>query len=363
MILISMRFGQGIGNQLWLLATGLYLSKKYNRKLVVKNMKWFLGKNIVSKDLFSYITAWTSDYYKFKWVTFNDTFFQEENSNRLCYLPLLENTFKLLNNFEYVFLDGNFQSINMIPNNDLLSKFFINKEFEYDRKFNKNECIINIRGGDYLGLTKSPAVPYKYWHKIVEHFKEKNDINKFYIVTDDYKYANILFPNFEILKGSMEEDYFSILNAKNLILSNSSFSFFPSYLNKIAKRIISPKYCAPILLKNKKLLWGSPTNIYPFMEYYDWNNNKIEKYDKNYVSTITKDTLDSLIPSKRINYFQIKNKLFELLRPIDKINFHKKHPGLKYIDSYKVRWRNIILLGWKIRRIIFLIYYYFSKIL
>ena len=116
------------------------------------------------------------------------------------------------------------------------------------------------------------------------------------------------------------------------------------------------------MLKNKKLLWGSPTNIYPFMEYYDWNNNKIEKYDKNYFSSITKDTLDTLIPSKRINYFQSKNKLFELLRPIDKINFHKKHPGLKYIDSYKVRWRNVILLGWKIRRIIFLIYYYFSKI-
>ena len=91
MFLISMRFGQGIGNQLWLLSTGLYLSKKYNRKLVVKNMKWFLGRNIVSKELFSHVTRWSSDFYKYKWFTFNDNFFQEENSNRSFFLPLIEN--------------------------------------------------------------------------------------------------------------------------------------------------------------------------------------------------------------------------------------------------------------------------------
>ena len=43
MFLISMRFGQGIGNQLWLLATGLYLSKSTKENLF-KNMKWFLGE-------------------------------------------------------------------------------------------------------------------------------------------------------------------------------------------------------------------------------------------------------------------------------------------------------------------------------
>ena len=46
----------------------------------------------------------------------------------------------------------------------------------------------------------------------VKHLEKKSDIDKFFIVTDDYKYSKILFPNFEILKGSMEDDYFSILN-------------------------------------------------------------------------------------------------------------------------------------------------------
>ena len=36
MFLISMRFGQGIGNQLWLLSIGLYLSQKYKENLWLK---------------------------------------------------------------------------------------------------------------------------------------------------------------------------------------------------------------------------------------------------------------------------------------------------------------------------------------
>ncbi len=361
MFLISMRFGQGIGNQLWLLSTALYLSKKYNRKLVVKNMKWFLGRNIVSRELFSYITKWSSDFYNLQWVTFNDNFFLEENSQRACYLPLTESSFDVLNTFDYVYLDGNFQSFNLIPSSEILSKLFINKEYKFNRKFNLNECILNIRGGDYLGVKKSPAVPFEYWYKMVEYFKKKINIDKFFIVTDDYKYAKTLFPNFEILKGTMEDDFFSILNARNLILSNSSFSIFPSYLNKSAERIIAPKYCDPILLRNRNLFWGSPTNIYPFMEYFDWKSNVIQKYDENYIKNISKDTLDKLIPSKSFNFIENKNKMFELLKPINNIDVQKKHPGLKYIDSYKVRWRYLILFFWKIRRKTFLFINYFSK--
>ena len=354
MILISMRFGQGIGNQLWLLATGLYLSNKYKRKLVVKNMKWFLGGKIVSKDLLSYITKWSTDFYKLNWLTFNDHFFQENYSNRACHLPLNEDIFDILNNFENIYLDGNFQSFNLIPNPEVLQKFFINKDYQFNRKFKENECILNIRGGDYLGVTKSPAVPLEYWYKMVNYFRKEKSIENFYIVTDDYKYSKILFPKFKILKGSMEDDYFSILNAKNLILSNSSFSVFPSYLNKKAINIIAPKYCDPILLGNKQLMWGSPTNIYPFMQYFDWHKNKIEIYDDKYKNKISRETLGKIIPIKKNSYVVNKKTLFELLKPIDNRDIYKKHPGVKYIDSYKVKWRDLILLIWRIRRINYL---------
>ena len=88
-------------------------------------------------------------------------------------LPLKENSFDVLNKFDYVYLDGNFQSLNLIPDHDFLSRFFINKEYEFNRKFNRNECILNIRGGDYLGVKKSPAVPFEYWYKVVEHLEKK----------------------------------------------------------------------------------------------------------------------------------------------------------------------------------------------
>ena len=152
----------------------------------------------------------------------------------------------------------------------------------------------------------------------------------------------------------MEDDYFSILNAKNLILSNSSFSVFPSYLNRKAINIIAPKYCDPILLGNKQLMWGSPTNIYPFMQYFDWHKNKIESYDDKYKNKISRETLGKIIPIKKNSYIVNKKTLFELLKPIDNRDIYKKHPGVKYIDSYKVKWRDLILLIWRIRRINYL---------
>ena len=161
----------------------------------------------------------------------------------------------------------------------------------------------------------------------------------------------------------MEDDYFSILNAKNLILSNSSFSVFPSYLNKNANRIIAPKYCDPILLNNNNFLWGSPTNIYPFMEYFDWKNNTFENYDKNYIKNISKDTIDKLSPFIKVDYLVNKKNFIENLKPINKMDFKSKHPGLKYVDSYKVKWRDLILLIWKIKRWTFLVFNYLSEIL
>ena len=102
-------------------------------------------------------------------------------------------------------------------------------------------------------------------------------------------------------------------------------------------------------------MWGSPTNIYPFMQYFDWHINKVENYDEKYMNTISQETLDKVIPTKKIAYFINKKTFSELLKPVEKRDIDKKHPGLKYIDSYRVKWRDLILLFWKIRRINFLI--------
>jgi len=50
---------------------------------------------------------------------------------------------------------------------------------------------------------------------------------EFKIVTDDFKTAKQILPEYEILKLDVHGDYFILQNAPYLILSNSSFAFFP----------------------------------------------------------------------------------------------------------------------------------------
>ena len=46
------------------------------------------------------------------------------------------------------------------------------------------------------------------------------------IVTDDYKYAQKLFPDIEIIRGDISSDFKILKKAKYLIISNSSFPIF-----------------------------------------------------------------------------------------------------------------------------------------
>ena len=66
---------------------------------------------------------------------------------------------------------------------------------------------------------------------------------RFRVVTDDVRTARKFFPHLDI-SHVLAEDYAAIQSAEYLILSNSSFAFFPAWLNENAKLIIAPKYWA-----------------------------------------------------------------------------------------------------------------------
>ena len=77
------------------------------------------------------------------------------------------------------------------------------------------------------------------WINAMENYKTKFNIYKFFIVTDDYRYAKNIFPKLKIIHGDIGKCYASIYNSSNIILSNSSFSYFPCRTG-IKKRIIAP---------------------------------------------------------------------------------------------------------------------------
>ena len=67
-------------------------------------------------------------------------------------------------------------------------------------------------------------------------------INKFIIVTDDRKYAKLLFPNLPIISGNIGACFSTIYNAKYCILSNSSFPYFAVQSGEKLNLVIAPKY-------------------------------------------------------------------------------------------------------------------------
>ena len=102
-------------------------------------------------------------------------------------------------------------------------------------------CVINFRGGEYVRV-KDFFLPPEYWQNAVKFMlKIKPDMH-FIVITDDVGHARKFFPNFKVFHFSIAGDYLAINYATYLILSNSSFAWFPAWLNVNLKFCIAPKY-------------------------------------------------------------------------------------------------------------------------
>ena len=142
----------------------------------------------------------------------------------------------------------------------------VKPEYE-DYTFSKeNLCVMNIRGGEYTG---SPElyVNKKYWLSGMKYMKSIRDDMEFIIITDDVEAANKMFPQIPAYHGSLHEDYVRVKNAHYLLLSNSSFAFFPAFTSETVKVIVAPKYWARHNVSDG--YWASEQNIYTGWKYID----------------------------------------------------------------------------------------------
>lgn len=136
-------------------------------------------------------------------------------------------------------------------------------DMEYSRE---NLCIINMRGGEYTGHPEL-CLRKKYWKDGMKHMKAIRPDMEFMIVTDDVAHANKLFPEIPAYHFDLSKDYATIKNAHYLLLSNSSFAFFPAYTSKTLQYAIAPKYWARHNVSNG--YWASEQNIYSLFHYMD----------------------------------------------------------------------------------------------
>jgi hypothetical protein len=147
-------------------------------------------------------------------------------------------------------------------------------------------CVINFRGGEYTHH-KELFLSKRYWNDAVEQMRQKNKDFRFVVVTDDVASAQKFFPDFEIIHNSVGQDYAIVSNAHYLILSNSSFAWFPAWLSTKLKFCIAPKYWARHNVSDG--YWSCAQNLTTGWHYldrqgklsnYEACRKEIERYDK-----------------------------------------------------------------------------------
>ena len=140
-------------------------------------------------------------------------------------------------------IDGYFQDEQYIVHrrDEIKNWLKVKPEYNFTEYSSDDICILNFRGGEFCGLRET-FLPQIYWKNAMKHMLEINSNFKFIVITDDVFSAKSFFPNLEVYHFSIGKDYSIINNAKYLILSNSSFAWFPAWTNDNLKFCIAPKY-------------------------------------------------------------------------------------------------------------------------
>ena len=186
-----------------------------------------------------------------------------------CYIAGTdEGIYDLQGGDDTVLIYGNMQSERYFGahRDEICSWMKVRPEYDSDEYTSDDICVMNMRGGEYYGEHEL-FVEKKYWTDAMKYMKSIRSDMRFVIVTDDVEAAGKLFPKIPAHHSELAKDYVTVKNARYLILSNSSFGFFPAYTSTTVKKIIAPKYWARHNVSDG--FWASEQNIYSIFSYMD----------------------------------------------------------------------------------------------
>lgn len=146
----------------------------------------------------------------------------------------------------------------------------LNPEHDFYGFYDDDLCIINFRGGEYVNY-KELFLSRKYWIHGIENMLKINPGMKFKIITDDLISARRMLPEIEAFHFDIAKDYSIIKNAKYLIISNSSFACLPAFTSDTVKLVIAPKYWARHNVSDG--YWATGQNIYRDWMWQDREGN------------------------------------------------------------------------------------------
>ena len=265
--------GQGLGNQLFCYITTRCIAMDNNLPFSILGSET-VANNIHSKcgmyfmDLDYGIPSEKKDYQ----AVYNekeDRIFIGNSRHDLthgCYVTGVDEA--LLHPADNTLLYGNMQAeAYYIKHKEEICRWLKVKD-EYDcMEYSKdNLCILHLRCSDYLDCPEL-YLRKRYWKNGIRIMKKIRPDMEFMIITNDVKEAGKILPGIPAYNFDLAKDYSIIKNAKYLLLSNSSFAYFPAFTSSTVKYILAPKYWARHNVSNG--YWASEQNIYKGWHYLD----------------------------------------------------------------------------------------------
>jgi hypothetical protein len=243
--------GQGLGNQLWVYAAGRGIAEYLGRQHIVTGLELFKGAGFLEIDSGNDPDP-SAPVRQFNEALFYDPilkYFSSTYDRRVETLPAR------------VQIDGLFQSEQYFYGRiaDLSDWVRPSTEVALRAQKYKDVCVLNLRGGEYKRHT-SLILPRSYWSHAIAQLRERMKADNILVVTDDPAYARAFLPEYDVLDGGVSECYAALMGARAVVVSNSSFSYFPIKTRSDAPLVIAPEHWARYDHPSKR--WAMPSNYY-----------------------------------------------------------------------------------------------------
>jgi hypothetical protein len=316
--------GQGLGNQLFCYVTTRVIAKDLGCDFGIMHPEKFKGSDFLNLDFGSKVIGGKGPEGGPP-QKLPDGINHYYNENKITH-PVNGSDIRLydknlVNIFPNTKIDGMMQDEKYFEHRkpEIKEWLKVKDEYECNDYSSNNICIINFRGGEYA-RHKDLYLSKKYWEDAVNNMLEINASFKFVVITDDIHEAKKFFPNYDVFHFNIGKDYSIIKNAHYLILSNSSFAWFPAWLSEKLKYCIAPKYWAGYNISDG--YWNCGYNITKGWMYQDRDGKlsdyttcvkEFEEYQKNHPDFfITQNT--PLQPQNHKNIFTfVKKKIGSML--------------------------------------------------
>jgi len=239
----------------------IHIPKRENcLNYIFENPDWLYYDNSKKLNLFTRFIARSSAGLRFgsflPYIGINDRNFSLKNSNFYNKKILFFDGY-FNNNWDYEQISGLFRKLKLRPIN-------LNKE---EIKICNDNVIIHVRGGDFLKI-KHLNICDTYYYKKAINYALKKGFKNFKVISEDQAYGKFIIKEMSkyfvdlkisILKSNSIKNDFNIIRSSNLaILSNSTFSWWASFLSNSKYEFLVP---SNFTLSEKRIILPHETMI------------------------------------------------------------------------------------------------------